>query len=65
MFISSVVFWLFVIMEHNMGVLSRFVLNLFVVAEARVGFKMFFFWAKNRGSLFLFLKKRELRVEPG
>ena len=46
-------FLLFMIIEHNLGVLSRFVLNWFVVAEARVVLKMFLFWAKHRGSLFL------------
>ena len=35
-------FWLFVFIEHNLGVLSRFVLNLSVVAEARTVLKMFF-----------------------
>ena len=40
------------IIEHNLGVLSTVVLNLFVVAEARVVFKMVLFWAKDRGSLF-------------
>ena len=44
-------FQLFVIIEQKLGVLSRFVLNLIVVAEARVVIKMFIFWAENRGSL--------------
>ena len=37
----------------DLGVLSRCVLILFVVAEAGVVLKMFLFWDNNRGSLFL------------
>ena len=44
----------FVIIEHNLGVLSRFVPNLFVVAGVRVVLKMFLFWAENRDLLFLY-----------
>ena len=42
-FFSSVFFRLFVIIEHNLGVLSTIVLNLFVVAKARVVLKCSFF----------------------
>ena len=46
MFISSVVLILilFVIIEHNLVVFSRFVLNVFEVVEARTVLKMFFFF---------------------
>ena len=46
MFISSVVFGYLVLFR-------RIVLNLIVVAEARIVLKMFLFLVKNRGSLFL------------
>ena len=37
-------FWLLVIIEHNMRVFSRFVINVFDVVEARIALKMFFFF---------------------
>ena len=36
-------FWSFVIIEHNLGVMGIFVLNLFVVAEARVVLNISYF----------------------
>ena len=58
MFFSKCFVRLFVIIEHNLSVLSRIVINLFVVAEARVVLKMFLLWAKYRGFVvFLFKKK--------
>ena len=43
----QMLFWLFVIIEHTLGLFSRFVLNLLAVAEARIVLKIFLFWAKT------------------
>ena len=45
MFISSIVFG-YLGFEHNLGGLSRFVLSLSVMVEARIVLKMFLFGPK-------------------